>query len=150
MKKERTEHAEVAYRCKKYLKELGIKCSTRSSSYSNGSSVDVYMTDVHPQIRNDIESELKKYQDGHFNGMEDIYEYSANPENLPRVKYLFVNNEMSPNMHFKIAEFLQKKFDVVDDQSSQLVFNRDFYSIVRHIFHDHHNSYDFWNKEHKY
>ena len=38
---------------------------------------------------------IKKYQYGHFNGMEDIYEYSNSRDDIPQAKFVFVNRTMS-------------------------------------------------------
>jgi hypothetical protein len=39
-----------------------------------------------------------KYQYGHFNGMEDIYEYSNNNDAIPQTKYLFVEPDETQAM----------------------------------------------------
>lgn len=56
----------------------GHRFSVTSKKYSGGDSVDVSWTDGPTQ--KEVESITGKYQEGHFNGMEDIYEY--NHENL--------------------------------------------------------------------
>ncbi len=40
---------------------------------------------------------------GHFNGMEDIYEYSNKNNEIPQVKYIFIDREMSLDVRAKIA-----------------------------------------------
>jgi len=43
-----------------------------------------------------VEKLTGKYEMGHFNGSEDIYEYSNVNKDIPQVKYVFVEREMSP------------------------------------------------------
>ena len=64
----------------------GVKFSVRSSTFSMGDSVHISWTDG-PATK-DVELISGKYQAGTFNGMDDIYEYSENPLNLPRAKYV--------------------------------------------------------------
>jgi len=52
----------------------GQKFSVRSSSFANGNDVRVSWTDG-PTTK-EVEALAGKYQYGHFNGMEDIYEYN--------------------------------------------------------------------------
>ena len=52
----------------------GVKFSVRSDNYSMGSSVDVRWTNG-PTVR-EVEAITGKYQYGHFDGMQDLYEYS--------------------------------------------------------------------------
>lgn len=71
----------------------GIKFSVRSETYSGGNSVNVSYIDGIDEKR--VEKLLAKYQYGHFNGMEDIYENTNRRDDIPQVKYLFVRREMS-------------------------------------------------------
>lgn len=71
----------------------GIKFSVRSEIYSGCNSVNVSYIDGIDEKR--VENLLAKYQYGHFNGMEDIYENTNRRDDLPQVKYLFVRREMS-------------------------------------------------------
>ena len=51
-----------------------IKFSVRGDSFAGGDSIDISWTDG-PDTK-DVEKITDKYQEGHFNGMEDIYNYS--------------------------------------------------------------------------
>lgn len=90
----KTEAAQVASIIKNELKAKfpGTKFSVKSETYSGGDSVNVYyaMTDETSPKRATIEAIVNKYQAGHFNGMEDIYEYTNKTEGKT-VKYAFVN-----------------------------------------------------------
>mgnify|MGYP006921289518 CR=1 FL=1 len=91
----KTTAAQTAKAVRTELKQLfpSIKFRVVSESYSGGNSVNVEYTDALPA--KEIEKALSKYQQGHFNSMEDIYEYSNSNDNIPQVKYLFVNRRMS-------------------------------------------------------
>ena len=70
-----------------------------------GSAIDVYIgeyeenpnapCDLYSKKRNDVmlgaEKIVSKYQYGHFDGMNDIYEYSNSREDIPQAKYIHVN-----------------------------------------------------------
>ena len=87
----KTEVAKCAAEIRKVLKEKNIKASVRSKNYSMGDSVNVEIKEIiDPEVHKALEEELAKYQYGHFNGMEDIYEYSNNVEGIPQTKFLFI------------------------------------------------------------
>ena len=87
----KTEVAKCAAEIRKVLKEKNIKASVRSKNYSMGDSVNVEIKEIiDPEIYKGLKEELAKYQYGHFNGMEDIYEYSNCIEEIPQTKHLFV------------------------------------------------------------
>jgi hypothetical protein len=88
----RSEVARCAAEIRKILKEKNIKASVKSNNYSMGDSVRVEIKEIiNPEIYKGLNKELAKYQYGHFNGMEDIYEYSNHIEEIPQTKHLFVN-----------------------------------------------------------
>lgn len=62
-------------------------------NYSMGDHVNVYYTDGVPT--KDVECLIKKYQYGHFDGMQDLYEYSNSRNDIPQTKYLFVERDYS-------------------------------------------------------
>lgn len=73
------QYASAAHGSKNLKKELaaafpGVKFSVRSSTFSGGDSIDVSWT-LGP-TQKEVEAITGKYQEGHFNGMEDIYEFS--------------------------------------------------------------------------
>ena len=89
-----SEHATAAKEIRKELKKNGIKARVTCSSYSMGSSVNVRINNELPATIAAIKLFADRYQYGHFNGMEDIYEYS-NVSDLPQVKFVFVQNSYS-------------------------------------------------------
>lgn len=99
------------------------KFSVRSKSYSGGSSVTIYWTDGPKSAEAD--SIVSKYQYGHFNGMEDIYEYSNTDENLPQTKFVMTQRTMSDETRDDIINTIEKLYgvDLNDEQAVWKQFN---------------------------
>ena len=83
-----------------------IKFEVRSENFSMGNAVRINYTDG-PTI-NEIEKTTNKYQYGHFNGMEDIYENSNRRDDLPQAKYVSVSRSMSETTKQTLIEKLSK------------------------------------------
>lgn len=109
-KRELSPAAQVAKLCRQYLKGKGIKCSATSENYSMGNSVNVKVFNQSPDVMKMINDEFAQYQGGHFNGMEDIYEYSNSRNDIPQTKYLFVSNEISDELKQQAWEWLRAKY----------------------------------------
>lgn len=105
----KTEVAKCAAEIRKILKEKNIKASVRSENFSMGDSVNVEIKEIiDPEVYKALEEELAKYQYGHFNGMEDIYEYSNNVEGIPQTKFLFIEYD------WKLTDgFIQRLINVL-------------------------------------
>lgn len=97
---------------KKQFPNISVKAS--SKNYSGGSSVNIKVIDQPPHIFKAIESIAEKYEYGHFDGMNDIYEYSNTRDDLPQAKYVFVVNYKSDEMRSALIEFVKSNF-VADD-----------------------------------
>jgi hypothetical protein len=80
------------------LKEVfpDIKFSVRSDNFSMGNSVDISWTDG--PTSDQVEKITDKYQYGHFNGMEDIYEYTNSREDIPQAKYVSAHRKISEEL----------------------------------------------------
>lgn len=92
----------------------GHKFSVKSRVYSGGNSIDVAWVDG-PTVKA-VEDVVSKYEEGHFNGMEDIYEYnhSSFPDVFGGSKYVFANRNMSNEKEIEMAK--KYGFDVhIDD-----------------------------------
>ena len=105
----KTEVARCAAEIRKILKAKIITASVRSKNYSMGDSVNVEIKEIiDPEVYKALEEELAKYQYGHFNGMEDIYEYSNNVEGIPQTKFLFIEYD------WKLTDgFIQRLINVL-------------------------------------
>jgi hypothetical protein len=114
----KSEVAKCAAEIRKILKARNIKASVRSQQYSMGNNVNVEIKEIiDPEIYKALEAELAKYQYGHFNGMEDIYEYSNNLEGIPQTKFLFIKYDwrMQDAVLLEIEEFLKDKIEFNND-----------------------------------
>jgi hypothetical protein len=103
MAKQMSEAAQVAKEIRGILKAHGVKGSVRSSNYSGGNSIRVYLDEeigAEPYAK--IFFEADKFRAGHFNSMEDIYEYR--PMSGPSVDYIFFNSPEGYLMGYPKAE----------------------------------------------
>lgn len=88
-----TPHAAAAKALRAELKVAfpNDKFSVRSESFSMGNAVTVYYPNgfsTHEVKR--VEAIAQKYQEGHFDGMTDSYEYSNCRDDIPQVKFVHV------------------------------------------------------------
>jgi hypothetical protein len=83
-----------------------VVCSVKSSSFANGNSLDVYLSnpngsEVEVEIYNDVERFANQFEYGRYNGMEEMYDYYENSglktekgmEIEAGVKYVHTNNK---------------------------------------------------------
>lgn len=86
--------AECAAAIRTELKTVfpGIKFSVRSEIFAGGDAVRLSW-ELGP-TEGEINNIVSKYQDGHFNGMEDIYEYTSKPAGMPGAKYITTSREI--------------------------------------------------------
>jgi hypothetical protein len=113
----KTESAKAAAAIKAELKKAfpAIKFSVKSHNYSGGDSVRISYNDAVPVEQ--IEAITDKYQYGNFNGMEDIYEYSNNRNDIPQSKYIFVDRTISEENKQIVKKEIEAKYRVsLDDQ----------------------------------
>jgi hypothetical protein len=105
-----TSQALAAKAIRAELKEMGVKGRVTSKGYSMGCSVNVSLTDENPETVKKVKDAAAKYQYGHFNGMEDIYEYSNGREDLPQAKFVFVDNNTSDELKQKAWDYIRTNF----------------------------------------
>lgn len=80
----------------RFKKELGANVkSARSEIYAGGSSVNIDLVDPRPEMMEAARRIGDEYVYGHFNGMEDIYEYNGIDNGKPKVSFVFVRPEWS-------------------------------------------------------
>lgn len=84
------------------------KFSVTSDNFSGGDSVHISWKDG-PTTKQ-VDSIVNKYQYGHFNGMEDIYEYSNNIEGLPQTKYVSTSREINPELKNRLLPEFEKLY----------------------------------------
>lgn len=108
MKKQISNHAAAAATIRKQLKVAGIKARVRASSYSGGSSVRVQiLQDVLPATLHEIESYANQFQYGHFDGMQDLYEFSNRRSDIPQVKFVFVEVKYSDELRAQARAYIE-------------------------------------------
>ena len=125
MQKNVSDHAQVAKLIRTDLKKSypGTKFTVTSSIFAGGNSVNVCWTDG--PLFESVDSIIRKYQYGNFNGMEDIYEYSNKIDGLPQVKYVQASRRMSAEVKQAIKDRLAKEYSVNmdDDRAVYEKFN---------------------------
>lgn len=102
-----------------------VKFSVKSSNFSGGDSVSIEWIDG--PTSEQVDGVVKKYQYGHFNGMDDIYEYSNSREDIPQSKYVHTNREISDEVKNIVLESL-RSFYSEDVEEYQL--RQDCYRIL--------------------
>ena len=115
MARELSSHAAAARMIRIFMREQGIAGQVRANSYSGGSSVNVYVEDLPPEQYRMLSDYAQQFQYGHFDGMIDLYEYSNNRDDIPQVRFVFVNNRMSDAMEQKIWDFLRNRYSGMEN-----------------------------------
>jgi len=121
-----TEAAEAAKLIRAELKKAfpNVKFSVRSNNYAGGDSVYVRWTDG--PVWDAVTEITRKYQYGHFDGMEDIYEYSNDIEGLPQVKYVLESRTISDDVYEAKKAEIAEEFgieDATDENQWMAAFN---------------------------
>ena len=114
----------------------GIKFSVRSDNFAGGDAVRVEW--VNGPTQPAVESIVEKYQYGHFNGMEDIYEFSNKRADIPQAKYVTASRIIERDLMLKAFEDLKSHYEALRSVSdlNEYVTALDEYacSIVRKGF----------------
>ena len=123
-----TQSAQASRTIKSILKKEypNIKFSVKSSNYANGSSVDVCWFDGVPE--KELDAFLNQFQQGHFDGMIDLYEYS-NTKNMPQAKFVFGKRTVSKEKQEIIKKQLAELMNI--ENSDYAVIPKDFMVNVR-------------------
>ena len=90
--KELSETAKCSKAIREELKKKfpGVKFKVNAEG---GSAFNIYYMDG-PSYEA-VEKIVSKYEMGHYNSMEDIYEYSNRRDDVPQVSYVFTTREIS-------------------------------------------------------
>jgi hypothetical protein len=97
-------HAQAGSEIRKLLKQNfpTTKFKVTSESYSMGSSVRIEWTDG--PTTSQVDELVKQFQYGHFDGMQDIYEYSNSRDDIPQVKYVQTTRNLSEEFRWAISK----------------------------------------------
>jgi hypothetical protein len=104
-------HAAAAKQIRQQLKKAGVKAKVRASF----DTVNVDLTDEMPATFAKIHAFCDQYEEGHFNGMEDIYEYSNRNPDLPQVRFVMVVNTFSDEMQQAAWEYTKERWADMED-----------------------------------
>ena len=119
-KRQLTQAAQAAAQIRKQLKKHGVPAKVTSSNYSMGSSVTVkLLNDPLPATVKLVTEFANQYQQGHFDGMQDLYEYSNRREDIPQAKYVFVNAEYTAETREAAQAWVENRF--ADPQPSHIL-----------------------------
>jgi hypothetical protein len=104
-------HAAASAAIKQELKKVfpSVKFSVKSDSFSGGNSVHVNWSNG--PTTGEVDNIIDKYQYGHFNGMEDIYEYSNQRTDIPQAKYVSSHRDISNEISQEVEKQLELLFD---------------------------------------
>lgn len=113
-----SEHAAAAQAIRQDLKKAfpGVKFQVRSRSFSMGSSVDVGWTDG--PTRSEVDRIIGRYQYGHFDGRQDLYENSNMRDDLPQVKHVLGQRSMSDQVRAELLSYVAERFVGAEDSES--------------------------------
>lgn len=78
-----------------------VTFSVKCDNFANGSSVDVYWTDGIPE--KEIDSFIRQYEYGTFDGMTDSYNYD-NRKDMPQAKYCMTHRTISEAVYQQAYE----------------------------------------------
>lgn len=114
--REKSEHAAAAQAIRQDLKKAfpGVKFKVRSSSFSMGNSVDVDWIDG--PTRDEVNRIIGRYQYGHFDGMQDLYEYTNRRDDIPQAKYVSGNRSMSDRVRAELLAYVAERFFEPEDR----------------------------------
>jgi hypothetical protein len=93
MKKQMSEHAQVAKLLKQKAKQLGLEAKSSSQTYSGGTNAKIWIYSGGDQEVQELKDYANQFEYGEFDGMTDCYNVTNSRDDIPQVKYLFVNDE---------------------------------------------------------
>lgn len=105
-----SDHAAAAKHIRAFLKAEGIKGKVKAESSSMTSSVRVSLENGTPAQTKMVTEFANKFQYGHFDGMCDMYEYSNSRDDIPQVKFVFVESDFDDELKQKALDALSKAF----------------------------------------
>lgn len=86
--------------------------SIRYRSFAGGDSVDVAAVDLGKSQREKLESILREYQAGSFDGMQDLYTYDRNSTKVRQAKYVHLRHKFSKDIKAKLEARILDQFDI--------------------------------------
>lgn len=103
------------------LKAAGRKdiAAKVKSVRTDHNSVTIETIDLFKSDREFVETLLSKYKMGHFNGMNDSYEYDNRRTDVARqYMYVFLNNGFSEGVKELVKKDLAEKWEITNDATA--------------------------------
>lgn len=111
----KSQAAQAAALIRAELRRNGVAATVTSKVYSGGSSVNVRIADPLPATRQAVEEFASRFQAGHFDGMTDCYEYSNRRDDVPQVRFVFVDADYSDETRQAAWDWLRARFAGLED-----------------------------------
>lgn len=112
MTKQVSNHAAVSKLLRKFCKDNNIPVkSIRSKTYTGGSSVYVVLKNANQDQYELVKNEADRYEYGHFDGMNDMYVASNVNNDIPQVKFTFVDIEFEDEYRQKALDLLHELYE---------------------------------------
>lgn len=117
----------AAIRAELKTKFPGIKFSVTSENFAGGDAVRVSWNDGPTSA--EVEAITGKYQYGHFDGMNDIYESSNRRDDIPQTKYLTESRHMSPETRATLDPIAAELFSGRDDNTLYKLYQKTSFPV---------------------
>ncbi len=130
----KTEAAEAGKLIRRELKDKfpEVKFKVTSENFAGGDAVNVEWTDG--VTEDQVKDLLNKYQEGHFDGMRDIYEYSNDRKDIPQAKFTMAKRNLSDEISVKAARVAKDNFwDLKDAPDPEDDLGKDFYAFDNYV-----------------
>lgn len=104
-----------------------VKFRVVCDNFSMGNSVDVNWTDGPTEEQ--VNSLIRKYQYGHFDGMQDLYEYSNSRDDIPQAKWVHGRREASDKTERFLKGWVAENFSTSHEEhewQKEQFLNRQF------------------------
>lgn len=122
-------HAAAARAIRKQLKAHGVAATVRAQSYAGGSSVTVKLEDAPIWTLRAVEQFASRFQMGLFDGMTDSYEYSNRNDDLPQVRFVFVETVYSAGKLQAAWDYARATLGGLEDLPADYMAARNAYVV---------------------
>jgi Large polyvalent protein associated domain 29 len=111
----------------------GVKFSVTSENFAGGNSVNILWSDG--PTTEQVSNISNKYQYGHFNGMDDIYEYTNDRNDIPQAKYVSESRSMSDEIGLILLPIAEQIYKDQQSERNEYPYNcRDANQFLYKIF----------------
>lgn len=107
-----SDHAAAAKAVRAFMKAQGIKGTVKAARAAGTSSLTIRLDNGSPEQVATVTAFSDKFQYGHFDPMTDSYEYSNSRDDVPQVRYIFVDAVFDTETKQRALDALSKRFDL--------------------------------------